>query len=171
MRHNYDPSNDAAGFPVLPDNDYRLKIGEPKLFTGTTKTGPNKDKPNWGVGFLCTVVAGPVDSNGKESPAEHVGKKAYQRLFYHTDESAGFRKAFILAAFGYTPREEEEFNNKAAGADHWFFDTDTGEMGDGWKAMSGKEIVASLSIGKGQNDQPQQSWDLIRPVPAAPSYV
>ena len=164
-RHNYDPANDAAGFPVLPDNDYRMRIGEPKLFTGVTKTGPNKDKPNWGFGILCTVVPGPVDTNGRMSPAEHVGKKAYQKLYYHDDNSAGFRKAFILAAFGYTPAEEKEFNEKNAGEDNWWYDTDTGQFGDGWRAIAGKEIVASLSVGKGQNDQPQQSWDLTRPVP------
>lgn len=173
-RYEADPTKDVAGFPVLPKGDYRLKLGEPKPFVGETKQGDNKGKTNYGVAFLCTVVPGPVDTEGNVSPADSIGKKAFQRLFYHTEDAAGFRKQFQLAAFGYSQKEEEEFNQKLLAEGTKFgFNTDTGEVDDGWKAMANREIVASLSVTKqkkNQNDPnseevDQQKWDSVRPIP------
>lgn len=179
-RYTADPTQDTAGFDVLPKNDYRLKVGEPKAFKGETKEGANKGKENYGVAFVCTVIPGPVDENGGESPSESVGKKAYQRLYYHTQDSRNFSKGFVLAGFGYTTREEQEFNDKFQKAAEenpdsdevdWSFDPDTGEVGGAWRLLTNREIIASLSVNKRKdsqgNEQEQQVWDQVRPVPIA----
>jgi hypothetical protein len=173
-RYTADPTKDTAGFPVLPKADYRLSIGEPKAFKGETKEGPNAGQENYGVAFLCTVVEGPVDEEGSVSPSEHKAKKCYNRLYYHTQDSRNFSKGFILAGFGFSPKEEEVFNQKIAElreqnpedpALDWSFDPDTGECGEAWRALTNREIVASLSVVKDKKDQEQQKWDMVRPVP------
>lgn len=174
-RFSADPTKDTAGFPILPKADYRLRIGEPKAFLGETKEGENKGRANFGVGIPLTVVPGPVDLDGNTSPEDSIGKKAYNRLFYHTQESRNFSKTFILAAFGYTQREEEEFNSILAKlkaedpnnpAVDWDFDYETGEVGRAWKSMTNIEVVASLSIGKNNKGADQQQWDQVRPAPS-----
>ena len=173
-RYVADPTKDTAGFPVLPKADYRMKIGEPKAFKGETKEGANAGQENFGVGILCTVIEGPVNTDGLSSPHEALGKKAYNRLYYHTQDSRNYSKGFILAAFGFSQREEEEFNakieelraqNPEDPALDWSFDHDTGEVGEAWRALTNREIVASLSVVKDKNEKEQQKWDLVRPIP------
>lgn len=173
-RYEADPTKDTAGFPILPKGDYRLKLGEPKAFKGETTEGKNAGQENFGVAFLLTVVEGPVDYEGNVSPSEHFLKKVYNRLYYHTQESRNFSKGLILAAFGYNSNEEDLFNEqlnklRAEEPDNpaldWGFDGDTGEVGEAWKNMAGREIVASLSIKKDKNNKDQQNWDQVRPVP------
>lgn len=176
MRYEFDPTKDTAGFEVLPGGDYRLKIGEPKAFKGETKEGPNAGNENYGVAFVLTVVPGPVDAEGNESPQEHVTKKVYQRLFYHTQESRNFSKGFVLAVFGFTSKEEKMFNDKLTEikekepdnpAVDWAFDSDTGECGQAWRGMVNAEIVATLGVKKGrkEGDSDQQTWEQTRPTP------
>lgn len=176
MRYVVDPTQDTAGFPILPKGEYRLKIGEPKAFKGETKQGENKGQINYGVGFMCTVIDGPVDNEGNVSPVEHKGKKVYNRLFYHTQESRNYSKTFVIAAFGYSQKEEEQFNEKIkeikeADPDNpavdWSFDADTGECGEAWRGMVNSEVVAALSVDKVDGVE-RQKWDMVRPAPSAP---
>jgi len=175
-RYVADPTKDTAGFPVLPKGDYRLSIGEPKAFKGETKEGANAGQENFGVAFVCTAVEGPVDTEGNVSPPEAKGKKAYTRLYYHTQDSRNYSKGLILAAFGFSQKEEEEFNRKieelrAANPDDpaldWSFDPDTGECGEAWRALTNREIIASLSVTKQKDKDEQQKWDMVRPVPVS----
>jgi len=175
-RYTADPTKDTAGFPVLPKGDYRLSIGEPKAFKGETKEGANAGQENYGIGFLCTIVEGPVDLDGNPSPVEHKAKKVYNRLYYHTQDSRNYSKGFILAGFGFSLREEDEFNKKIAElreqnpddpALDWSFDPDTGECGEAWRALTSREIIASLSVVKDKNEKEQQKWDVVRPVPVS----
>lgn len=180
-RYTADPTQDTAGFPVLPGGDYRLKVGEPKAFKGETKEGDNKGKENYGIAFTCSVVPGPVDNEGHESPKEHITKKAYQRLFYHTQEARNFSKGYVLAFFGFTTAEEKVFNDKLAElkekdpenpALDWSFDPDTGEVGHAWRGIANTEFVATLGVQKRKNnttgiEEEQQTWLQVRPVPVS----
>lgn len=171
MRYNADPTKDSAGFPVLPKADYRFKFGEPKPFENIDDNDPNKK--NFGVAFIAKVVPGPVDLDGNESPRDQIGKSAYVRLFYHTDNAQSFRKQYILAAYGYTTNEENDFNEISQSEEiDWGFDPETGEVGEGFKMMSNKEFVASLSVQKRkfkrngvEVEEEQNSWEAIRPIP------
>lgn len=173
-RYVADPTQDTAGFPILAKGDYRLRIGEPKSFKGETKQGERVGQVNFGVAYTCTVVGGPVDLDGNTTPESDIGKKVYNRLYYHTQESRNFSKGFILAAFGYNTSEEEQFNEglRAAAEENpddpaldWSFDPDTGECGEAWRSLTNREIVASLSISQREGMQPQQRWESVRPVP------
>lgn len=175
-RYTADPTKDSAGFPVLPKGDYRLKIGEPKAFKGETTSGNRAGQDNYGVAFTCSVVPGLLDGDSNESPTEYIGKKVYQRLYYHTPESRNFSKGFILAAFGFSNKEENLFNDKINKikeenpdnpAVDWSFDPDDGSVGEAWRGMTNTEIVASLSVQKDKNDNDQQRWEQVRPIPEA----
>lgn len=171
-RYNADPSKDSAGFPVLPKGDYRFKFGEPKFFKNIDDaTG----KESYGVAFVAKVVPGPVDDEGNQSPTEGIGKSAYIRLFYHTDNAQSFRKSYILAAYGYKVSEENEFNEVSKSEEiDWGFDEE--HMGEGFKMMSNREFVASLSVQKRKFkrngvdvEEDQNNWEAIRPIPAPTS--
>lgn len=168
-RFNADPSKDSAGFPVLAKGDYRFKFGEPKTFKNLDENG----KESFGIAFIAKVVPGPVDLDGNQSPAEGMGKSAYVRLFYHTDNAQSFRKQYILAAYGYKVNEENEFNaiSEQENID-WGFDTEDGSVGEGFKMMSNKEFVSSLSVQKRKFkrngvdvEEEQNQWEAIRPIP------
>lgn len=164
-KYTADPSKDSAGFPVFPKGDYRLKIGEPKAFEQVAKRGPNTGKTSYGIGFLVTCVNGAVNEDGTESNPAYVGKKQYHKMYQHTQGAKDFGKGFLLSAFGYTLKEEDAFNAKASELD-WSFDTDSGEVGEGWKSMTHAELVATMSVNiDNETKQEIQQFESFRPIP------
>lgn len=146
-----DPTKDTAGFPILPKGDYEVRIGEPKPFYGEGNNGVNH-----GVAYLLTVE--------KADDPSLVGSKIYQRCYQHSQGAKDFCKSFIIAAAGYNANEERTFNEAANGAD-WSYDTDSGEVGEAWRLLSGKTVIVSLSIGKNKQTQAdQQNIDGWRPL-------
>ena len=147
--YNADPSKDTAGFEVFPKGEYLIRIGEPKAFEKTGEKGTN-----FGVRYVCTIAEGPFK-----------GKRFIQTCYQHTQEAKDFGKQFILAAAGFTKKQEDEFNSAAAGAD-WSFNTDNGAVGAAWRQLAGLHVYVAVSTKKGENDQEQQNIDSYRPVPA-----
>lgn len=161
-RYNPNPAEANAGFPLFRKGDYRFKCAEPKAFDKRDKQTGNVI--NYGIGITVTCV-------GQAEGSDMIGKKQYVRLYLHTPEARDYTKQFQMAVFGFTLDKEEEFNKLAAQED-WSFDTDTGAVGSAWKAMTNKEFIASMSIGKYKDpnnpdaeERDTQQWDQYRPIP------
>ena len=148
-RFQHSPAAVTANFSVLPAGPYTLKLGEPKTFLNDNSA---KNKENsYGIRIGLSVL----------SPAEAKSMKpAPVNLYQHNEGSQSAAKAFLIAAYGYRNNQdgEAEFNLATANLD-WSFDTDTGELGEGWKKLAGMSISceATVTMYEG-NQQNKMKW-------------
>lgn len=130
-----DPTQDVGGFPVYPKGEYLVQIGEPKAFFRKSK----KEVETYGIAYPLTIVEAP--------DPQYNGKKMSRFTAYqHTSGARDFAKGFLLAASGFSTKQEEDWNHqsKAAGLE-WGFNTETGETADGWKTIMGNKVYVSIS--------------------------
>lgn len=140
--YNNDPSKVVATFEVLPKDDYELIVGEPKAFEKTGQNGVN-----YGVRYGVTVGSGAME-----------GKKGQPVSCYqHSEGAQQFSKGFIMAALGFGKgrAEEQRFDAEYGGKD-WSFDTDSGQVGDAWRELTGKRVIGSYDIELNPNSGEQQ---------------
>ena len=136
-RHEASPSAVTAAFSVLPKDHYVFKIGEAKAFA-------NKEKGSYGIRYSISV----------ESPdAMRSQKPAPINCYQHNEPSQGMTKQFLMAAYGFKLNSEgEKAFNEATKSLDWTFDTDTGEIGDGWTKINGGTVEADVDIRMGKGD-------------------
>lgn len=149
-RYDYDPSKVSASIEVFPKGEYEFIVGEPKAFAGNGQKGPN-----YGVRYVLTCASdGPMN-----------GKKFFQSLWFHSEAAGPINKRFMLAASGYNAdkNSEQRYNTEAAGKD-WSFDTDSGAVGDGYRELVGKRVVADVDVTLGDNGNEQQKVNAWRPL-------
>lgn len=149
-RFQHSPAAVTANFSVLPKGPYTLKIGEPKTFF--KDNAANAKENSYGIRFGLSVV----------SPAEQkMLKPAPMNCYQHNEGSQAASKAFLIAAYGFKNNEEGEkaFNIATQDLD-WSFDTDTGEVGEGWKKIAGQAINcdADITMYEG-NPQNKLKWN------------
>lgn len=135
-RYENSPAAVSATIEVFPKDDYLFILGEPKVFSGVTKSGKNAGKENYGVGFSLTVKDG-----------EKEGKRQFTRCFESSEEAQAMSKQFKMAVLGYdrTKADEARFNAEWGSKD-WSFDTDSGAVGDAWREMTGRLVVGILDV-------------------------
>lgn len=149
-RYEAAPNTVAASFEVFPKDTYEFIVGEPKPFYREGNRGPN-----WGVRYTLTVAS--------EGP--HKGKKYIQTLYEHSEAAKPINKQFLMAASGYRNDRASEiaYNKSIEGAD-WSFDTDSGSVGDAWRAIVGNRVAADLDVKLGPDDAEQQQVKAWRPL-------
>lgn len=147
-RFEHNPANVAASIEVFPKDDYEFIVGEPKPFHGITKSGKNEGKENYGMRFALSIGRG-----------DYQGKRTVYTIFEHNEGSQSVGKQFKMAVLGFGKgrAEEQRFDAEFGGKD-WSFDTDSGEVGDAWREMTGQRVTGSLDVEQGQNGDEQQSW-------------
>lgn len=124
-----------AGIPLLEHGDFEFVIGEPKAFIRQSeRNGIMVDV--YGVSTSLKVVEGP----------SHIGKTIPWQMYLHTEGSQPMVKQFLMASYGYGRNGESEFNEQFDGdEENWFIDTETGEVGEAYKGIAGKRIMASVT--------------------------
>lgn len=157
-RYEYDPSQASATIEIFPKDDYEFIVGTPKAFA---KVEDNVVK-NFGVRFPLTIAEGQFRT-----------KKTVMTCYLHNDGSQSMTKRFQMACLGYgsSPSEEKRFDAEQVGKD-WAINTDSGEVGEAWRAMAGVRITGSLDVGKNnRTDEPQQNFKSWRPLAGATAGV
>lgn len=143
---------------VAPAGVTEFVIGEPTTFDNdnTAKGG----KHSWGIEYPLRIKGG-----------ENDGKKMDQgvRLYLHTENTNNINIVFLMAALGYLPGDAEaeaKYKELTEGWD-WSFDTDTKEVGAGWKNLIGNivsnditvEVIAEgTRMGQAQNQYNTFQW-------------
>ncbi len=165
-RYDHDPSTVSASIFIFPKGEYEFKVGRPKSFERTAAKGHQ----SYGIRFPIVCTSG-----------SHAGKKSVFSMYLHSEGAAGMGKRFQIAAAGYevNDRNEKQFDQEAAGKD-WSYDTDTGEVGQGWLDYEGVTVVCDVeqqpskdAEGKVQTDARtgdpimQQVWGTWRPLEGA----
>ena len=131
-------SDVSAGVPLLEHGDYELAIGEvtpffrqkEELVNGITTT-----KDIYGVQTSLKVVEGP----------SFIGKTIPFQLHLHSEGAFGIVKQFLMAAHGYGMNREAEFNQEFSAEDAWVVDAETQEVGEVWKGVVGKRVLANVT--------------------------
>lgn len=150
-RYDVDPTSVTAVIALLEKGDVELLIGEPKSFEKTNQEG----KVSRGVRYRVTVAEGP-----------ETGASTFYTCYTHTEGAVAFAKQFLMTALGFTLDRESEkrFDAKYKGSD-WGMDTDSGAVGDVWREVTGKRVIASVDLQLGQDGvTQQQKWVRFRPL-------
>lgn len=150
-RYELDPTSVTAVIALLDKGDYELLVGEPKGFEKTSQEG----KVSAGVRYPVTVAEGP-----------ETGARTFYTCYIHTEGAIAFAKQFLMTALGFALDRESEkrFDAKYRGSD-WGVDPATGGVGDVWREVTGKRVVASVDLQMGQDGvTQQQKWVRFRPL-------
>ena len=129
-RFNPNPTEAQGGIVNFPKGSYTFEVKGVKPFDSS-----KPEKESHGVMITVEVV--------NECPQK--GKKAYPRLWLSSEGARNAAKSFQLSVFGFTPKQEEEWNSQYGGKD-WGYDTDEKVCGAGWMEMVGQLISADLDI-------------------------
>lgn len=148
-RFEPNPSTATAGFPIYPEGEYEVVIGEPVSFLSPGKDGK---QDNYGVRFKSTIGEG-----------DKKGKQIMINCYQHTEESCNFAKQVQMAALGYKKNDEDKFNAEQGSAD-WSFNTDDKSAGEAWHKMQGQRVMVMLAVKMGQNGEEQQQIKSFRPL-------
>jgi hypothetical protein len=153
-RYDVDPTSVTAVIAILEKGEYELSVGEPKSFEKVDNS-QTPAKVSRGVRYPLTVAEGP-----------ETGARTFYTCYTHTDGAISFMKQFLLAVLGYpaTRDDEKRFDAKYKGND-WGMDTESGGVGDVWRELNGKRVVAVVDVQLGQDGlTQQQKWVKFRPV-------
>lgn len=160
-RYTHDPASVQASLSVLPKDEYEFVVGRPRAFERTASKGHQ----SYGVRFPLTTLD---------------GKRSVFSIYLHSEGAAAMGKRFQIAASGYDVNEanEKRFDQESAGKD-FSYDTDTGEVGEGWGEYEGVHVVCDVDVqpakdasGAEQKDTQgnpimQQVWGVWRPLEGA----
>lgn len=145
----------VSNFIILSPGEYELVLKTQKPFVEDNKK--NKDEfgnptKNYGVRLFLQVA----------TPGEFHEKSVSFTCFEHSEGGQSISKRLKMAFYGFNPAnkdDEKKFNELADTLD-WSYDTDSGELGDGWKNMSGKRVLAIVSTKPNANNplENQQDW-------------
>jgi len=143
-RFNPDPTKASAGIVTLPKDSYSFEIGDIKSF----KKEKDGVLVNHGLAVPLTVVS--------EGP--YKGKVVYPRLWMHNEGSQNATKRFQMAATGFGPKQEEEFNDSFGGSDWGYDPDDKNDVGTAWRELKGKVVICDVEVAAGQNDTELQNF-------------
>lgn len=154
MQYDWNAGETSATFETFPKGDYEVTVGEPKAFI---RTKANSEESTWGIRFMLRFANG-----------ANAGKRTSYNA-YLTGENP-FVKQLLMAGNGFSidPNGEREFEEFAAGYD-WKYDVQSGEVGSGWRTVTGKNVIAVLDVqpGKGADqDKTFQQYKGFRRVEA-----
>ena len=138
---NPDPTAASAVLYVPPKGDHTIEIGKPKAFQRTKKAGGE----SIGVMYPVTFVDGDLK-----------GKRNIFSCYTGSEGGLSYAKRFLMAALGYDLNQDDEdrFNAEFAGHD-WKIDTTSGECGDMWHAVVGKQVIATTDVRINEEDDTQ----------------
>ena len=134
----------SAGIPLLDDGSYEFSIGEPKAFARTTqKNGIDVELSGITVSFK--VVEGP----------SHINKNIPQSFYLSNEDAQPMIKQFLMAAYGFGKASEAGFNEQFSNGEDYAYDAETQEMGEVWRGLAGKRILAEV-VSKPSKQDPNQ---------------
>ena len=133
-RFDFNPSEVSTGIEVLPKDRYVVTIREPKPYFNAASDTSKKDRE--GIQFPLVVTEG-----------EYENKLMLFRPDFNLDFGPGQAKQLAMAAYGYTRKQEKEFNKDQAEKD-WSLNTDpsNASLGDGWTDCKGRTVIANVDI-------------------------
>lgn len=146
-RMNFDPNKVTAGRLVLDENDsVEFTITDAKLFSRTREEADGSTTDVYGINYILEVNTG-----------NQAGKTLVHSLYMHTDKVESMNKQFIMAALGFTTKQEIDFNETYPAGDGWNIewpesDEEDELIGDVWKAPVGKKIVAAVTTAPQRNN-------------------
>lgn len=152
-RAQFDPSQVAAGIPVLSAGDYEFTIGEKKPFARVN----DENKQVFGVMYQLVTT----DEAGNTARIPH-------SLFMHNPESFPFVKRFLMSALGFDPTDrtsEAEFNAQYSDsiwveADYEGAEPTVKEVGKVFEEVEGQKVAASARIvANKQSGDPQNQFN------------
>lgn len=125
-----------AGIPLLDHGDFEFIIGEVKPFIRQSeRDGVTVDI--YGVSTSLKIAEG--------SPS-HEGKAIPWQMYLHSEASQPMVKQFLMAAYGFGRNDEAAFNEQFPdGEDNWLVDPEEGGLGEAYKGIVGKRILASVT--------------------------
>lgn len=156
---NFDPNKVSSGIPLLDAGEYTFLITDAQLFfrvsEQTDDAGNKVSKEVYGTRYPVKVLEAPAGS-------EHfIGKSIPISLYMHTEGGESMNKAFVMAAYGFTQKNEMEFNEQYPAGDGWINSwtspdepDSTDLLADVWKGVTARKVKAIVTIGKrkGTND-------------------
>lgn len=139
----FDMTKETAGRLLVEDGDKEFTILDAKPFW-RDKTDPNTGEVTHIYGVRYSLR---IDSEGEQKD-----KTFDQDCFLHSKKTGGMNKQFLLAALGYTPKREHDFNETYADPTLYDVDFDNNTLGEVWKAPVGRKIMAVVKTGPQKND-------------------
>lgn len=149
-RFNPNPNKVSGSIEILPKDSYHLKLGEPK----PAERSKGQDVKVYGIQWPLTVIS------GAETGSEHAGKTIFFFGEWNNEDGseaqfANITKNIVMAALGYTPRDndsEKQFNSDTEAMD-WGYDTDNKYVGELWMKTKDCGIMADLDTQNGKGDK------------------
>ena len=133
---SFRPSAVVVGIEILPKDSYTFEVGEPKSFIRTSKDPAKNNAENFGVMYPLKVV----------SEGASKGKTIYQNLWMHSEGGQKAAKGFLMAATGFSQKQEKEYDTKYETAD-FSYDPNAKTAGAAWHELTGKMIKCDLDVG------------------------
>lgn len=113
------------------ENDVEANIVAVKPFAGSVK---DDNTQSIAVNVRMQMLNGPA-----------AGKSVFAMLWVHTEEALRITKQAQMAIYGYTSKQEDEYNAWDAEQD-WLIDASTNEIGEGWTNMVGRTVCLKLDV-------------------------
>jgi hypothetical protein len=73
------------------------------------------------------------------------GKSIFSMLWVHTEDALRIAKQAQMAIYGYTSKQEEEFDSWSDQQD-WLIDAQANELGTAWTDMKGRVVKLKLDV-------------------------
>lgn len=159
MRFQPDFSKAHAGFPIVDRGEYEVEI------TGVQGYFNIKDDGSPSAGVRCLLkLIGEVGANGKVKKHDASGENiSPHMLWVHTPKAYGMAKQFILAAMGYSIRDEKKANSDFFDGADFDFEVDDSNpddvsiaLGSAWENLVGKSVRVTADVrqweGRDQQD-------------------
>ncbi len=153
-----------AGFPMLERGEYEFEITKATPFLRVKENGDESAGCRYGL--RCTGKI--IDDGSLDESHEAAGEQVSPiSLWVHTPKAFGMTKQFILAALGYTIREEKQANEEYFDDADFSIDVDDDENtvgGASWEDLVGKSLRMTADIGEwnGNEQQEYRSYQPIR---------
>lgn len=153
-----------AGFPMLSRGEYEFEITKVTPFYRIKDDGGESAGVSVGMKVVGQIAAdGSVDEQF-ESAGEMV---APNRLYIHTPKAFGMTKQFIMAALGYSIRDEKQANTEYFDNADFSIDVDDSDPdnaqaigGGSWDDLVGKRLrmTADIDVYQGRENQQYKSY-------------
>lgn len=140
-----DMTDVSANIKIYDKGDYEIAV---KSVFGFANDGTNGF--NYGVA-VQHVIVGKYDSKGNLDKSDEGNQVENVRLFVHTKDAMRMSKRYLMAAFGFNKKEEDEFNEWYKSQD-WHVDAEKDDndryvidsIGDGWKKLVDHHVKVRL---------------------------
>ena len=152
-RFEFNPADISTGFEVFPKGPYEFVLAEPKAYFFAS-TDPSKNNRE-GIRFIMT---------GQDGEAK--GKVAICSPDFNFEFGPAQAKQISMAAYGYTTKQEKEYNEFAKSLDlHITTDEENLDLGQGWLDLKGKRVIANLDINTAKDGSGKefQKWVSFEP--------